>query len=155
MRKTDMKDPAQQAVSEIARDCIAVRIRLLSRTISNIYDQAFRPLGATVGQMNILVVVARLGPMAPGDAARRLSMEKSTLSRNVERMRANGWVNVEQGDTGRTQVLSISAKGRRLLVKALPLWQDAQTRTESLLGQQGTKSIHRAADAVWAGLEGK
>ena len=139
-------------MAEIAKNCIPVRIRLLSRTISSIYDQAFRPLGVTIGQMNILVVVAKLGPLAPGDVARKLSMEKSTVSRNVERMRVQGWVNVEPGESARSQFLSVSAKGRRLLVKALPLWRDAQAQTISLLGQQGTKSIHKAADTVWADL---
>ena len=152
MKTSAMTDNTEQAVSEIAGDCIAVRIRLLSRTISNIYDQAFRPLGVTIGQMNILVVAAKMGPMAPGDVARKLSMEKSTLSRNIERMRVQGWVNVEPGESGRTQLLSVSAKGRRLIVKALPLWRDAQAQTTSLLGQQGIRSIHKAADTVWASL---
>ncbi len=81
-----------QAVDLIAGECLAVRTRLLNRTITGIYDEALRPHGVTVGQLNILVFVAKRGPLLAGDVARRLNMEKSTVSRNVRLMRENGWL---------------------------------------------------------------
>ena len=99
---------------------------MLNRTITGIYDEALRPLGITAGQLNILVAVARRGPVAPGVIADRLNMEKSTLSRNVDRMRSHGWVVVLPGESGRNQMLEISPKGRKLLEKAVPLWKEAQ-----------------------------
>ena len=136
----------------IAGECLAVRIRLLNRTITGIYDEALRPLGLTVGQLNILVVVARLGPISPKDVARRLNMEKSTVSRNVDRMRGHGWLDVSAGEVGRSQLLEISRKGRSLLERSVPLWEEAQERTKAILGQRGTRSIHSVANAVWARL---
>ena len=41
----------------IAEECIAVRVRILNRAISSIYDEVFRPLQATVAQVNILVAI--------------------------------------------------------------------------------------------------
>ena len=139
-------------VETIASECIAVRIRLLNRTVTNIFDQALRPLGVKVSQLNVLIVVAKRGPTSPAEVARRLNMEKSTLSRNVERMRTRGWLKVSQGDTGRKQILELGAAGRKLIEKSLPFWKKAQARTEALLGQAGARSIHRAADTVWAQL---
>ena len=78
------------AADIIAADCLSVRVRLLSRTITAIYDDALRPLGLTAGQLNVLVVIAKRGPISPGEIARRLNMEKSTVSRNLARMRDNG-----------------------------------------------------------------
>lgn len=138
------------AADEIASECIAVRVRMLNRTITAIYDEAFRPLGMTVGQMNILVLIAKRGPISPIAVARRLNMEKSTVSRNIERMRSQGWVVVSRD--GRGQELSASATGRRQLDKALPLWRVAQAEAEQLLGQRGSEAMHRVADRVWAGL---
>jgi hypothetical protein len=43
----------------IAQDCIAVRMRLLNRVVTKIYDDALRPLGIKTSQLNILVVTAR------------------------------------------------------------------------------------------------
>ncbi len=149
---TDAVQSEQPTADLIAGECLAVRVRLLNRTITGIYDEALRSLGMTVGQLNILVAVAKLGPVSPGDVARRLNMEKSTLSRNVDRMRGHGWVVVLPGESGRSQTLGISPRGRKLLEKAVPLWKEAQARAKAVLGQRGARSIHRVADAVWAQL---
>ncbi len=139
-------------VTGASSECLAVRVRLLNRTITGIYDEALRPLDMTVGQLNILVAVAKLGPVSPGDVARRLNMEKSTLSRNVDRMRGHGWIVVLPGESGRKQTLGIGTKGRKLLEKAVPLWKEAQAHAKTVLGQRGARSICRVADAVWAQL---
>ncbi len=146
------KDTLTRTVETIASGCLAVRIRLLNRTVTNIFDDALRPLGVKVSQLNVLMVVAKRGPMSPGEVARRLNMEKSTLSRNVDRMRARGWLKVSQGDSGRKQVLELGSAGRKLIEKSLPFWKKAQAQTEAVLGQQGARSIHRAANAVWTQL---
>ncbi len=142
----------ESAADMIAGDCLAVRVRLLNRSISSIFDEALRPLGITVGQLNILVAVTKLGPISPRDLARRLSMEKSTLSRNTERMRSHGWIEVDSSDPQHRLVLSTRAKGLKLIDKALPLWKEAQASTKAMLGQRGAQSLHRVANTVWASL---
>ncbi len=129
-----------------------MRIRLLNRATTAIYDEELRPLGITVGQLNVLVAIAKLGPISPRDLARRLSMEKSTLSRNAERMRSHGWIKVESGDSHRGLVLTARPKGLRLLEKSVPLWKEAQARTKAMLGQRGAQSLLRVANTVWARL---
>ena len=139
-------------VETIASECLAVRIRLLNRTVTNIFDEALRPLKVKVSQLNVLMVVAKRGPISPGGVARRLNMEKSTVSRNVDRMRTRGWLKVSEGDSGRKQILEIGLAGRRLIEKSFPFWKKAQAQSEALLGQRGAQSIHRAANTVWAQL---
>lgn len=144
--------PDSDPADLIAADCLAVRIRLLNRTISGLYDEAFRPLGLTAGQVNLLVLIAQRGPVAPGEIARRLNMEKSTVSRNVERMREHGWIGVRTGETDRDRLIEIRAKGRRLLEKALPRWREAQESARALLGDRGADSLLRVGNAVWKRL---
>ncbi len=139
-------------VETIASECLAVRIRLLNRTVTNIFDEALRPLKVKVSQLNVLMVVAKRGPISPGGVARRLNMEKSTVSRNVDRMRTRGWLKVSEGDSGRKQILEIGSAGRKLIEKSLPFWKNAQAQTEAMLGQRGARAIHRAANTVWAQL---
>jgi len=145
-------DSLTRTVDMIASECFAVRIRLLNRTVTSIFDEALRPLGVKVSQLNVLMVVAKRGPTSPGDVARRLNMEKSTLSRNVDRMRTRGWIGVSEGGSGRKQILELGAPGRKLIEKSLPFWKKAQAQTEALLGQRGAQAIHRAANTVWAQL---
>ncbi len=145
-------DTLTSTVETIASECIAVRIRLLNRTVTGIFDEALRPLGVKVSQLNVLMVVAKRGPISPGEVGRRLNIEKSTLSRNVDRMRTRGWLKVSEGNSGRKQILELGPAGRTLIEKSLPFWKQAQAQTEAMLGQRGTQSIHRAANAVWAQL---
>ena len=139
-----------EAAQTISANCLAARIRLLHRTITGIFDEALRPVGLTDAQLTILVMVANRGPVSPGAVARHLNMEKSTISRNIARMDKNGWLTVADGRSGREQQLTLKAKGRALLVEALPVWQEAQTKAKAVLGQHGADSIGSLGRAVWS-----
>jgi DNA-binding MarR family transcriptional regulator len=149
---TRTTEPADTAADRIAGECLAVRVRLLNRTITAIYDDALRPLGLTAGQLNILVLITKRGPVSPGDVARRLNMEKSTVSRNIERMRKNGWLTVTLAESGRGQQLLLSKKGKTLLARSVPAWEEAQTSARAVLGRRGADSIHRVGNAVWSSI---
>src|SRR5205823_3141154 len=103
-----------------AKTCIAVRLRLLNRVITNVYDEALRPLGLKVSQMNILVVAAKIGVAKPTQVCDVLQLDVSTLSRNVERMRTQGWLETVPEEDARTQSFRLTTEGRRLLDKAIP-----------------------------------
>jgi hypothetical protein len=81
-----------RAIDTIAKNCIAVRLRLLNRVVTSLYDDALRSLGLKVSQLNILVVTAKLGLARPAQVCDIVQLDTSTLSRNVERMRRMiGW----------------------------------------------------------------
>src|SRR3954451_20398220 len=133
----------------IAAECIAVRVRALNRAITALYDEALRPHGLRVGQLNLLVAVARMGTARPGDLCRFLRMDKSTLSRDVELMRRNGWLEVDDSGDRRARPLRISAEGRALLEGVVPAWRQAQERADAMLGVEATSAIRRAVDGLW------
>ena len=54
-------DKSANNIDTIAGACIAVRLRLLNRVVTNLYDDALRPLGLKMSQLNILVATARIG----------------------------------------------------------------------------------------------
>ena len=139
-----------EAAETISANCLAARIRLLHRTITGIFDDALRPIGLTDAQLTILVMVANRGPVSPGAVARHLNMEKSTISRNIARMEKNGWLTVADSQSGREQQLTLTAKGKALLVKALPVWNEAQTKAKAVLGQRGADSISTLGRTVWS-----
>ena len=100
-------------IDTIARNCIAVRLRSLNRVVTGIYDDALRPVGMRISQLNILVVAAKLGLARPAQVCEFLQLDTSTLSRNVERMRAQGWLEIVPGEDARTQPFRLTATGRR------------------------------------------
>ncbi len=122
-------------IDTIAGECIAVRMRMLNRVVTNIYDDALRPLGVKVSQMNILVAAGKMGTARPAEVCERLHLDVSTLSRNVERMKARGWLEVIPDEDGRAQPFRLTDQGRKLLEKAAPAWKKAQRQAKSLLGE--------------------
>ncbi len=141
----------QDAVSRIARGCLAGRARLINREITNIYETELRPLGLRVSQLNILVMIGTHEPVTQGEIGRVLHIEKSTMSRNVERMRAKGWIKTEGSHDGRAQLLRLTARGRKLVERALPYWEEAQQQARKRLGAANLEAIHRMASALIAG----
>ena len=147
-----MKKETQSTTPDlIAQDCIADRMRLLNRVVTKIYDDALRSLGIRTSQLNILVVTARLGLARPAEICDQLKIDISTVSRNVDRMRARGWIEVvDDEQDARAHQLRLSAKGRQIVEKAKPAWEKAQMKVKKLLGQSGVAALVRAAEKVRA-----
>src|SRR5947199_6477632 len=118
-----MDKATTNSIDTIARTCIAVRLRLLNRVVTNFYDDALRPLGLKVSQLNILIVTARLGLARPAKVCEVLQLDTSTLSHNLKRMLANGWLEVVPEEDARTQPFRLTAAGRSLIEKAGPAWE--------------------------------
>ena len=136
---------------QIAGECLAGRARLISRAVSSIYEDALRPHRITTAQMGILVVVSSLGEPNSRDVATKLCMEKSTVSRNLDRMIDNDWLEVISGDDARSQQLCITSKGSRLVEKAAPAWQSAQSKAKTLLGEKSAAALKLIGDKLMAG----
>ena len=137
-----------RAIDAIARTCIAVRLRLLNRVVTNLYDDALRPLGLKVSQLNVLVVTAKLGLAQPAKVCDLLHLDTSTLSRNVERMRAKGWLEGVPAEDARTQPFRLTAQGKRLLERAVPAWEQAQSQATEFLGPEGIALLGKVASKL-------
>ena len=116
-------------------------MRTLNRAVTALYDEALRPHGLRVGQLNLLVAVARMGTARPGDLCRLLKMDKSTLSRDVEVMRRNGWLEVD--DSAGREPAPCGSRPR-----AMPCWRPSsppgdrpRSRHVSLIGDDGAEAI--------------
>jgi DNA-binding MarR family transcriptional regulator len=139
-------NPKTQRVAATIRDaCLGRRVRQLGRAVSGIYNEALRPVGLTISQVSILTAVACREPASPGEVAKGLRLDKSTLSRNLDRMVAAGWVTVLGG---RPQTLGITRAGEQLLTQAFPLWEAAQSRVEAALGRERVFAISRKGDRL-------
>jgi DNA-binding MarR family transcriptional regulator len=143
-----MSSQESRVIDAMARDCFALRVRTLNRVITNLYDDALRPLGIKISQLNVLVATAKLGLARPRKLCEILQMDTSTLSRNVERMRAKGWLETVAGEDGRAQPFRLTARGASLLEKAIPAWERGQRRAQELLGADGTALLAKTAGKV-------
>lgn len=120
------KEQAREIAQQMSQECVARRLRQVNRTVTRLYDKALRPYGLTVNQLNILAVVISEKQIRPGQLGQALGMEKSTVSRTVDRMVSKGWLKTIPGEDSRTQLLSVSAKGTQLLLSVTDIWDALQ-----------------------------
>jgi DNA-binding MarR family transcriptional regulator len=138
-----MDDGTVRLARRIARGCLGMRVRLLGRVLSAIYDEALRPLGLNCAQLNLLVALGARGPVPAVELGRMLRVEKSTLSRNLRRLAAQGWIT--QG-----REVALAPKGADLLRSAVPGWRQAQRRARALLGAAGARALAGSAERARA-----
>src|SRR5438552_6492497 len=138
-------EPMQEMIDKVASECVAVRLRLLNRVVTNLYDDALRPLGLKVSQLNLLIVTARLGLARPAEVCELLQLDASTLSRNVKPLQAHGWLEVVPDEDARAQPFRLTPQGKRLIEKAVPAWEEAQRRAGELFGDEGIALLDKAA----------
>jgi DNA-binding MarR family transcriptional regulator len=141
----------QAMIDKVSSECVAVRLRMLNRVVTNIYDNALRSLDLKVSQMNILVAAAKMGTARPIDVCEHLHLDVSTLSRNVERMKTRGWLEIVPDEDGRSQPFRLTSQGRKLLEKAVPAWREAQQRVKKVLGDGLVEQLNQAVKRVREG----
>lgn len=134
---------------QIASECLAVRVRRLNRIVSSIYDEALRPLGVKISQLNILVATATQDRARPAELCRMLDLDPSTLSRNLRILHRHGWIEYleDQGDA-RAQPFRVTAAGKDLIERAHPAWSFAQQRAEQALGPEAAAALRRLWSAT-------
>jgi DNA-binding MarR family transcriptional regulator len=129
-------DDALKAAAE-ATGCVALRARRLSRLVTRRFEDALRGQEITVAQFTLLGATTLGGPLRPARLARMLDLEKSTLSRNLRVLVAGGLVRIDAPESGGGQLVSVTERGRRALIAALPAWREAQARAMAALGDAG------------------
>ena len=144
----------QAMIDKVASECVAVRLRMLNRVITKIYDDALRSLNLKVSQMNILVAAAKMGTARPAAVCEHLHLDVSTLSRNDERMKGRGWLEVVPDEEGRSQPFRLTPQGRKLLEKAVPAWSAAQQHVKQALGDEIVNQLNRAVKRIGAAAAG-
>ncbi|MEM5389154.1 MarR family transcriptional regulator [Paraburkholderia phymatum] len=113
----DIQHEAVKELSgEIARSCLLTRTRQISRVLTTIYDDALRPFGVNAPQFSLLVLIMELGPLSRSALGRRNHQDRSTLTRNLQPLIAQGWVcEGLPGDDGRSRPLTLTQRGKALL----------------------------------------
>lgn len=139
----------RRTVKRVGPECVGFTARLLSRVITGVYDEALAELRLTVSQFSALHAIANREGTRPAELAKLLAMDESTVSRNVARMRARGWLHLEPGDADRrSHQIKITEKGITLLRRSYPAWQKAEDQLTELLGQEKVAALTSIVDRL-------
>jgi len=106
--------------------CVCAGVRRAARALSRHYERHLRPSGLRGTQFSMLATLARSGPMPLGQMARRLGVERTTLTRNLKPLELKHWVTISAEEDRRLRLVTITATGRAVARAALPGWRAAQ-----------------------------
>jgi DNA-binding MarR family transcriptional regulator len=147
MNDTNSPSADKDVIGEITRDCLLTRTRQISRVLTGIYDQELRSFGINSPQFTLLMVIFRLGPVSRAEIGRANHQDRSTLTRNLQLILSEGWVEEIQHDAGgRRKPLVLTAAGKHLLHSATPAWRAAQRQATAILGEAGVVAVKNIAN---------
>jgi DNA-binding MarR family transcriptional regulator len=124
--------------------CVGGCVRKLNRMVSAIYDGALANAGLKTSQFSVLISVANRKQARPAELIKHLQLDESTLSRNVDRMCARGWLRLVQDADRRSHLIEVTDKGQALIGKSLPAWQKAQAEVTRRLGTDTVAELRSA-----------
>jgi DNA-binding MarR family transcriptional regulator len=110
--------------------CMVSNARMAARAVTRRYDAYLRPYGLTASQFSLLGAMSMLPGQTVSALAEERGFERTTLTRNLDRLEEMGLV--ASAARGRGRVPALTRKGEALLTDLLPLWRKAQAdlRTE-------------------------
>jgi DNA-binding MarR family transcriptional regulator len=102
--------------------------------VTQLYDDCLRPSGLRVTQFSILAAIARLGESSLKQLEDELAIDQTTLTRSLSLLERDGVIERASHPDGRIKAMRLTAKGRRALEAARPLWAQAQAKVLRELG---------------------
>ncbi len=135
------------------RGCTNLKLRQFSRAVTRHYDAYVARTGLKNTQYSLLSHIVLLGPLRPGELARSMKLDASTLTRNLQPLVAAGWVEIGPGDDERSRAVRATASGRLLRAEARKAWKQAQLTLNERLGEARVSALHALLDDCMQRLE--
>ncbi len=123
---------------ERVRSCCACgNLRKTTRIITQFYDQHLQPTGLRSTQCSLLMHILAHENISVSELAANLLMDQTTVTRNLEILRKNGYIAVvKETEDARRKAIAITELGREKLGEALPFLEQAQAQIEQGLGAE-------------------
>lgn len=137
MTANEIQDEALAATCMLVQaTCGCEGIRRSARTITQRYEQALAPTGLRATQLPILVALGRVGAIPLTRLAEALSIDRTTLTRNLKGLQEKGFVDAAATEDGRVHLVELTAAGCQVLTEALAGWRSAQDEVEDRFGKE-------------------
>ncbi|MFN7644245.1 MAG: MarR family winged helix-turn-helix transcriptional regulator [Burkholderiales bacterium] len=134
--------------------CTCLLLRQAARVVTQLYDEHLRPAGLRTSQFSLLANLRHDAGLSMGKLAARLTMDRTTLTRNLRPLTDAGWVasRPDPDDRRRTR-LALTPAGRVVLRAAVPRWREAQRALRERVGDGTVLALHASIDGTLEHLE--
>jgi len=128
--------------------CMCGSFRRTSRALTQLYEEALRPLGLRATQFTILQALSLAGEVSQWQLGEMLAMDSTSLTRTLAIMIRKGWIAEQRGADRRERRLRLASAGERKLARVLPVWKKVQSRLQRTLGQKAWRSLLKLTHQV-------
>ena len=123
--------------------CVCNTLRMVTRVVTQLYDDCLRPSALRVTQFSILSVIASRGAASLKQVEDELAIDQTTLTRSLSLLERDGVIERASHPDGRIKAMRLTARGRRALEVARPLWAQAQGKVLRGLGTKAWADAQR------------
>jgi len=128
--------------------CLCLHVQRAARALGRRFDEAFRPFDLTNQQFSLLMSLNRPEPPPMGPVAELLAIDRTTLTAALKPLERRGLVKVlPHPDDGRSRVLKLTARGKKLLGEAMPVWESTHAELDEKLAGEA-ESLRKALMAL-------
>src|SRR5882724_7149721 len=92
--------------------CVCSTLRMVSRAVTQLYDDILRPSGLRVTQFSILATVARRGEANLRQLEQALAIDQTTLTRSVNLLERDRMIERVPNPDGRVKAMRLTGKGK-------------------------------------------
>jgi DNA-binding MarR family transcriptional regulator len=143
-----MKQRSLELCARAARECTANSLRRASRQVSAAFDKAIEETGLRGTQFTLLTALAIGKEMPLTRLAEVLSLDRTTLTRNLAPLERDKLVESRATPDGRVRKVALTERGQQTLERALPRWEAAQKRVVDSLGERKWKELMSVLESL-------
>jgi len=134
LKKQDLNTILKQGMSVDA--CTCGELRRAARAVTLLYDKAFESSGLLSTQLGVLHTIYNSASITISQLAGELSMDRTTLTRNLSVLERQELINISSGKDHRTRIITITSKGTNSIANAIPLWNEIQRKVKQQMGEK-------------------
>ena len=128
--------------------CLNANLRKASRAILSMYMDEMRGSDLQGTQFTLLSTISGFGKVKITELASFMTMDQTTVTRNINVLKKGGYVGVVPGEDKRTRVVQLTAKGESAVHETYPMWLEAQTKLWEQLGEKKAASFLQIAQEI-------
>src|SRR5260221_12439156 len=106
--------------------CACFDLRKATRAVSRLYDDCLRPLDLNITQYSLRRVIEGTPQISVSALGRYMVMGRTSFTRSLAQLERDALIHTRAGADKRTQILSLTKTGTRLIANAKPHSRQAQ-----------------------------
>lgn len=122
-------------------DCTCFNLRKTSRVITQMFEDAMRPIELRGTQFPLLAHAFGNSPITITRLAEMMVTDRTTLARNLAPLEKRGLIKIQAGEDRRQRIVELTEQGREKLYEAYPIWKDTQEKIKKKLGTEKWSSL--------------